>query len=57
MMVIDRGLCRLCGGKGWKFLGLRRSPANAGDAGERALLRRARVGCLACSGTGRSQPI
>jgi len=41
--------CPVCGGRGWKFRGFRRSVANAGDAGERALLGRARVACLACT--------
>jgi hypothetical protein len=55
-MVTDTGTdtqaCTCCGGRGWKFLTLRRDPANAGDAGERAVLRRPRVTCLACDGTG-----
>jgi DnaJ-class molecular chaperone len=46
--------CPSCRGHGWKFLTLRRSPANAGATAEHALLRRARVTCLTCSGTGRS---
>lgn len=46
--------CLSCRGHGWKFLTLRRSVANVGGTAERALLRRARVACLACSGTGRS---
>jgi hypothetical protein len=41
--------CPACGGRGWKFRSFRRSVASAGDAGERALLTRARVTCLACS--------
>jgi hypothetical protein len=41
--------CPACGGRGWKFRSFRRSVASAGDAGERALLTRARVACLACS--------
>lgn len=41
--------CPSCGGRGWKFRSFRRSVASAGDAGERALLTRARVACLACS--------
>jgi hypothetical protein len=41
--------CRVCGGRGWKFRGFRRSVASAGDAGERALLGRTRVACLACT--------
>jgi hypothetical protein len=44
--------CRGCRGVGWKFLGLRRSLGWAGDAGERALLQRARTVCLACLGRG-----
>ena len=46
------GACGNCGGRGWKFVGLRRSEEAAGDAGERALLKRARTECLACAGTG-----
>jgi hypothetical protein len=41
--------CPECGYRGWKFRLFRRSVASAGDAGERALLRRARVACLACT--------
>ena len=43
-----------CGGRGWKYLGLRRWEEAVGDAGECALLRRARTECLACGGTGRA---
>ncbi|HEY3732357.1 MAG TPA: hypothetical protein VGL63_00400 [Streptosporangiaceae bacterium] len=49
------GSCELCGGRGWKFLILRRSPASAGLVSERASRTRARVGCLACAGTGTPQ--
>ncbi len=42
--------CRICGGWGWKFSMFRRSVATAGDAGEHALLGRARVTCTACNG-------
>jgi hypothetical protein len=52
LKAADADACRWCGGRGWKFLGLRRDPANAGDAGERAMLRRPRVTCLGCGGTG-----
>ena len=45
--------CPSCRGQGWKFLTLRRSASNAGGTGERGLLRRPRVTCLACGGTGR----
>jgi hypothetical protein len=48
--------CTNCRGRGWKLLTLRRSLTSAGDAGERASLRRARVECLACRGTGSSLP-
>ena len=51
-MDTDTQACTWCGGRGWKLLTLRRDPANAGDAGERAVLRRPRVTCLACDGTG-----
>jgi len=54
MTVGGQDSCASCRGQGWKFLMLRRSAANAGGTAERALLRRARVACLACSGTGRS---
>ena len=40
--------CPACGGRGWKFLSLRRSMASAGDVSERALLARTRVACLWC---------
>jgi hypothetical protein len=55
VVVQDVDACRVCGGRGWKFCLFRRSVAIAGDAGEVALLRRARVACLACTGTGTSQ--
>jgi DnaJ-class molecular chaperone len=45
--------CPSCRGHGWKFVTLRRSAANAGGTAERGLLRRARVSCLTCSGSGR----
>jgi hypothetical protein len=51
-VAADAEACSWCGGRGWKFLGLRRDPASAGDAGERAVLRRPRVPCLGCGGTG-----
>jgi len=54
MTVGGRDSCPSCRGQGWKFFTLRRSLANAGGTAERALLRRARVACLTCSGTGRS---
>jgi DnaJ-class molecular chaperone len=44
--------CTNCRGRGWKLLTLRRSLTSAGDAGERASLRRSRVTCLPCQGTG-----
>ena len=50
----ETGPCGNCRGRGWKFLGLRRSEGAVGDAGECALLRRARTECLACGGTGRA---
>jgi len=37
---------------GWKLLTLRRAAASGGDADERGLLRRRRVACLGCGGTG-----
>jgi hypothetical protein len=48
--------CTNCRGRGWKLLTLRRSLTSAGDAGERASLRRSRVKCLPCQGTGTVQP-
>ena len=51
-MVTGTDACGWCGGRGWKFLSLRRDPQNAGDSGERARLRRPRVNCLGCGGTG-----
>ena len=50
----EDGSCGNCGGRGWKYLGLRRSEEAVGEAGDRALLRRARTGCLVCGGTGRA---
>lgn len=44
--------CTNCGGRGWKFVGLRRSLDRSGDAGERSILQRARTTCLACLGHG-----
>ena len=52
-MHTDHDSCTSCGGHGWKFLSMRRSPARAGDAGERATLRRPRVECTSCRGTGK----
>ena len=46
------GLCRACGGKGWKLLTLRRSVGTVADATERGPVRRRRVPCLDCGGTG-----
>jgi hypothetical protein len=48
--------CTDCRGRGWKLLTLRRSLTTAGDAGERASLRRSRVECLTCRGTGTALP-
>jgi hypothetical protein len=45
-------LCSWCGGRGWKLLTLRRAAASGGDADECGLLRRRRVACLDCGGTG-----
>ena len=57
MMVTgtEAEVCGSCGGRGWKFLGLRRDPQNAGDSGELAMLRRPRTTCLDCGGTGTAQ--
>jgi len=46
------GPCCWCGGRGWKLLTLRRAAASGGDADECGLLRRRRVACLGCGGTG-----
>ena len=54
MTVGGQDSCPSCRGQGWKFLTFRRSAANAGGTAERSLLRRARVACLVCLGTGRS---
>lgn len=53
----DTDPCTSCGGHGWKFLSTRRSSTRAGDAGERASLRRPRVKCLFCQGTGHRHPV
>jgi len=42
--------CGLCGGKGWKWLTLRRSVARR-DSSERTV-RRQRATCLGCGGSG-----
>ena len=52
LVINDQDACLSCGGRGWKFLHLRRSLEVAGGASERALLRRARVPCIYCHGTG-----
>jgi hypothetical protein len=48
--VVDAEARSWCGSRGWNFLDLRRDPASAGDAGERAMPRR--VTRVACNGTG-----
>jgi len=45
-------LCEACGGTGWKFLTLRRSASGAAGAAESGLVRRRRIQCVACDGTG-----
>jgi hypothetical protein len=54
MAASGQGPCPSCRGHGWKFCTLRRSPANGGGTAERGLLQRARIPCLACSGSGRA---
>ncbi len=54
MAANGQDLCPSCRGHGWKFLTLRRTAVNAAGTAERGLLRRARVACLACSGSGRA---
>lgn len=44
--------CESCRGRGWKYLTLRRSPANAGAAAETETQHAARTPCLSCNGTG-----
>ena len=44
--------CEACGGAGWKFLTLRRAVAGTAGAAESSPVRRRRVRCLACDGTG-----
>jgi hypothetical protein len=53
MSASGQDSCLSCGGHGWKFCILRRSLTNAGGVAERGLLRRARVVCLMCAGSGR----
>src|ERR1700744_6380847 len=48
--------CTNCRGRGWKLLTLRRSLTSAGDAGERASLRRSCVEGLVCRGEGTPLP-
>jgi hypothetical protein len=52
MSVTGKNLCPSCRGRGWKFVGLRRSAALGGGTAERALLERPRVLCITCSGHG-----
>ncbi len=54
MAATGHAPCLLCRGHGWKFCTVRRSLGNGGGTAERGLLQRARVICLACSGTGRA---
>jgi hypothetical protein len=54
MTASGQGGCPSCRGQGWKFVVLRRSPANAGGTAERGMLKRARSICLSCSGSGRA---
>lgn len=44
--------CPSCGGRGRKFVFLRRPVAVVGGAAERSLLRRLTEPCLACAGKG-----
>lgn len=53
-MAGGEGSCLSCRGRRWKFVMLRRSPANGGGIAERGALQRARVLCLVCSGTGKA---
>jgi hypothetical protein len=46
--------CPACRGRGLKFLTLRRMVGAAGAASEDELLKRARVLCLACDGSGQA---
>ena len=43
--------CPWCGGRGWKFVTLRRAAASGANADETGLLRRRRVPCDHCAGT------
>jgi hypothetical protein len=52
MPVGDVGSCRWCGGRGWKFVRLRRSHETTGPLGERSPESRTRVMCLGCGGSG-----
>lgn len=54
MTVGDSGSCQWCGGRGWKFMILRRSHEVSGVISERASVQRTRVPCAACLGTGNS---
>ncbi len=46
--------CQWCGGRGWKYVGLRRSLDIADPVSESAPVRR-RENCIGCAGTGGSQ--
>ena len=52
MPVGDVGSCRWCGGRGWKFVHLRRSHETIGPLGEQSPETRKRVTCLGCGGSG-----
>jgi hypothetical protein len=57
MTVTPADSCRSCGGRGWKLLSYRRSHETTGSAGECAPLKRGRVACLFCGGTGSVRPV
>jgi hypothetical protein len=57
VMAVDPASCCSCGGRGWKFLSLRRSLSSTLATGERRVVKRRRVTCLACGGTGSCQAL
>lgn len=51
MTAVNGRRCRACGGRGWKFVLVRRSLIVTSLA-ERDATRRTRTECLVCAGTG-----
>ncbi len=46
------GTCQWCGGRGWKFVSIRRSLDIISPISESASVHQRRENCLGCAGTG-----